>query len=421
MLKYLAKTFSIAVAVAAAVVAAAWPIRADMLDSAMVAARNILPPNVISNTTPYTISPLDCLRPMVQFGTGSTGMSTITLPSSIGFDQRCRIRVYNADVVTLAGKILVGFPSTMTSSNILLPGQVVDLNPTINGAWAATNPGRWKNPLGQIKWYVNPSGSDSNDCLATGTSRACATAQAALTRSVYYSDNQGTTPIINMACGVAHSVPLSMGGIPLGTQLVQISPDGNCSFDWFVTGTFAAITVGDLAELDLNLTFYGSSGAMRCQGNSTNTAFQGGCVKFHGPSVVMDMEGTPTWFPSGSNDDGFFCDGFCQPIIANGITQGAGSGNYIIHMSAGGKMTQSGTISGSSGSAASGVFRIFGNAMLITTTATASAATWTGGIGNSILAAGTVVVTNGLTPAGGYPGSLPSSVAACTSLSTNTC
>ena len=391
--------------------AATWPMHADMIDGAMVVARTILPPKILTQATPYSFTIHDCYRPLVQAGSGSTGQFSVTIrPTTL--PEGCKITLSNGD--TAAGKILSGFPASMTSSNILFPGQRVTIT-IVNGTATTDNPGRWKNALGQIKWYVDPGGSDSNDCLATGTARACATAQAALTRAVYYSDNQGTTPIINMAC-TAHSSPLTMGGIPLGTQLVQISPDGNCSFDWFTGTSSPAITIGDLAELDLNLTYYGGSGSMRCQGNSGNASFTSGCIYFHGPSTVMDMEGTPTWFPSGSNDNGIFCDGYCQPIIANGITQGAGSGHYVIMMSAGGKMTQSGTISGSTSASISGIYWVWGNAMLIMTTANAAGATWTSGAPSlSTVQASSVFVNNGLTPSGGI--AIGASSVNCTSLS----
>ena len=367
---------------------------------------------------PDSIVPGDCGK-TVLLGTGSSGQWTETLPGVAGFDPNCQITVYNGDTTVIAGKRLAGFPATMTSSGVLFPGQRVTLK-LVNGVWTADNPGRWKNPLGLTKWYVNPGGSDANDCLATGTARACQTAQAALTRAVYLSDNQATTPIINMACGVTHSAPLGLGGIPLGTQLVQLSPDGNCSFDWFTGAVNPALTIGDLAELDLNLTFYGSSGGMRCQGNIGNATFTSGCIYFHGPSVVMDMEGSYTWFPSGGNDNGFFCDGYCQPIMANGFTQGAGGGDNMIYMSAGGKMTQSGVISGSTGAAINRVYRLFGGAMLIMGTANASATTWTAGNpGNSIVSGNSLIVLNALLPAGGI--SYGASAVHCTNLVDTAC
>lgn len=385
------------------------PIQADLVDGASVVTKAVLPPNVISGQN-YKVQMQDCFRPAVVM---QGGQFTLTLPPATSVFDGCTINVKNADNYLTGGrgKKLSGFPADWIS--ILWPLQGGSVA-SVGGNWISLNdPGRWEVPS-QVTFHVDLGGSNGNDCLASGTTNACQTAQGAYTHSQYHLDNQGTTPIIAMACSQTHTVALVMGGTPFGTNLTQISPDGNCSFNWFISGSTAPITIGDLAQLDLNLTFYGSSGAMQCTGNTTNTAFSAGCIFMHGPGVVLDLEGTPVWFPGGGNDNGIFCDGICQATIANGITQGAGSGNYVIHMSAGGKITASGTISGSSGSSATGVYRVFGNAMLIMTTANAAAGTWTGGIGNSTVEASSVFVNNGLTPAGGI--SVGASSVNCTAL-----
>lgn len=128
-------------------------------------------------------------------------------------------------------------------------------------------------------------------------------------------------------------------------------------------------------------------------------------------------KGTPTWFPAGGNDNFLFCDGPCEFTIANGVTQGAGSANYIINISETGKGTQSGAISGSSGASANGVYYLFGG-MLIISTANASSSTWTGGIGTSKVYEHGTLVRNGITPAGGL--SVGTSGVNCPSL-TSTC
>ena len=220
-------------------------------------------------------------------------------------------------------------------------------------------------------------------------------------------------PIIAMACSQTHTVALGMGGTPFGTNLLQLSPDGNCGFTWQKSGL--CISVNDLAKLDLNLTFYGSSGTAAFGCNTSNTAFTG-AILLHN-QVVMDMEGTPTWFPAGGNDNFLFCDGPCEFTIANGVTQGAGSANYIINISETGKGTQSGAISGSSGASANGVYYLFGG-MLIISTANASSSTWTGGIGTSKVYGHGTLVSNGITPAGGL--SVGTSGVNCPSL-TSTC
>lgn len=123
-----------------------------------------------SQTSNYPIAPTDCSK-TVQAGTGSTGQFTITLPSISGFAATCTVTIVNGD--TSAGKKLSGFPTTMTASSMLWPGQSVTVE-IVNGAWAAPqNPGRWKVPNGTTFYLDKVNGLDTNDCLATGAGRAC--------------------------------------------------------------------------------------------------------------------------------------------------------------------------------------------------------------------------------------------------------
>ncbi|MGJ5136856.1 beta strand repeat-containing protein [Bradyrhizobium oligotrophicum] len=123
-----------------------------------------------SVTANYTIQTSDCGK-TVQAGTGSTGQFTVTLPAVTGFDTKCVVTIVNGD--TGRGKKLSGFPTTMTSPNILWPAQGVTVK-IVNGAWTAPqNPGRWKSP-NNVTGYIDAiNGSDSNDCLAAGSGNAC--------------------------------------------------------------------------------------------------------------------------------------------------------------------------------------------------------------------------------------------------------
>jgi hypothetical protein len=143
-----------------------------------------------AKTANYTIASTDC-GSTIQAGTGSTGLFTITLPAVSGFNSACRVTVVNGD--TGRGKTLSGFPTTMTSPNMLWPGQLVELR-IVNGAWRATNPGRWKIPLNTTLFMDAINGSDSNDCLAAGVGNACLTFNQTLRTNVKdYYDLTGQT------------------------------------------------------------------------------------------------------------------------------------------------------------------------------------------------------------------------------------
>ena len=346
--------------------------------------------NLNSQVANYQIATSDC-GGTVQAGTGATGLFTITLPTAFtGANAECTVNVKNGD--TARGKILSGFPSDLNP--ILWPLQSLTVK-IVNGAWATTsNPGRWKNPSA-ITVHVDPaSGSNTNDGLAA-TTGAVADPQQAWKNIAYQFDLQGFLPVIAMACSQTHTVQLNMGGPAFGSNLIRLSPDGNCAFTW--TNAAPCISIGDLAELDIDLTLNGSSGAVTFACNSAN-ATSSGNIYLHN-AVVLDLEGTPIWDPAGVNDNFLFCDGPCVFTIANGITQAtATAGNYIINMSEGGKGTQSGTISASGSGGANGIYYLFGRAFL--NIGTASGAGWST-LAQSKVFAGSVLVSNGITPAGG--------------------
>jgi len=306
-------------------------------------------------TSSYTITTGDC-GSTVMMGTGSTGQLTVTLPSAAGFSAGCTVYVKNGD--TARGKIKSGFPSGFS---ILWPLQTVGVQ-VINSAWQVIEePGMWKVPSQQVIHVDKTNGNNANDGLAAGAGGAVQDAQTAANRAVYQFDNNATSTIIAMACGQTHTSPLGLGGTNTGTNLLQLSPDGNCGFTWNTTGP--AILVGDLAELDIRLDQYGSSGSMTCNANTAN-ATNSGCIYLHNDAVV-DLEGTAKWTPGGSNDNFLYCDGGCTFAIANGITLlGGGAGNYFINMDAGGKGTLSGSLNATASGSVTGVVFLTGRSMI---------------------------------------------------------
>jgi hypothetical protein len=148
-----------------------------------------------AKTANYTIASTDCGN-TIQAGTGSTGFFTITLPGVSGFNSACRVTVVNGD--TGRGKKLSGFPTTMTSPNMLWPGQLVELR-IVNGAWQATDPGRWKVPNNTTVFMDAINGNDANDCLAAGSGNACQTFNQVLRINLH--DYFNLTGITNFSSG----------------------------------------------------------------------------------------------------------------------------------------------------------------------------------------------------------------------------
>lgn len=367
--------------------------------------------SISSQTANYTITTGDCGN-AIQAGTGGNTFFTITLPAITGFTAGCEVTIKNAD--TTRGKRLSGFPSDL--STILWPLQTarVKVNAAAT-AWIATqDPGRWQMPA-QITFHVDvTNGSNSNDGLATGAGNALQTAQAAYNYIMNQADTQTTSPIIAMTCAQTHTAALQMGGVPLGTNLIQVSPDGNCTFTWSNSG--ACIIISDLAELDLRLNQYGSSGNATFACNTANSV-QNGAIYLHN-DVVLDLESGPAvlWTPGGTNDNLIFCDGMCQYTVGNGISQTGGTGNRYIWMAAGGHGTLSGPTTPVAGSNLSGMLMLFGGATL--NLGTTGNTGWTS-IGATNVWANSTIVTNGITPQGGY--SIGASAAACSGVIGPTC
>jgi hypothetical protein len=185
-----------------------------------------LPWPVTSNTT---IAPKYC-QGTVLAGTGSTGQFTLTLPAVTGFPTNCSVLIKNGDSTN--GKILSGFPSDLNF--ILYPQQSVGLK-IVNGVWQTFyNPGPWNPPPGGVSLYASPTGSDSNDCLTSGT--ACTLAGACLNRRQINTGRSGTFNITlangtysttdsnNALCSITGN---GGGSSPALTSLIGASTSGS--------------------------------------------------------------------------------------------------------------------------------------------------------------------------------------------------
>lgn len=150
-----------------------------------------LPPGVPTNTlitvtANRTLLPSDC-GSTLQLGTGSTGFFTLTVPSVSGFAATCVIPIINGDTGRakgVAGVLLGNGKAGVCGGSCLWPQQTSTLR-IVNGAWTATNPGRWFAPTGVTCFVDAINGSDSNDCLASGSGGAMRGIENAIELIVY--------------------------------------------------------------------------------------------------------------------------------------------------------------------------------------------------------------------------------------------
>jgi hypothetical protein len=225
-----------------------------------------------SQTSNYPIATSDCGK-TVQAGTGSTGLFTVTLPVVSGFDAKCVVTVVNGD--TGRGKILSGFPTTMTSPSILWPGQSVTVS-IVNGAWVATNPGRWAKS--SITFFIDSgaSASDSNDGLANGVSGA------------------GSFKTIARCISVAEQYIDTQSG---GNGGVTCSPTSGQTFQEFDQVFFGLVGGGTII-------FSGNGGAFNWAPANSGFAIQFGdlgVVGFTSVNFTTSGSTTPVGFVEGHN------------------------------------------------------------------------------------------------------------------------
>lgn len=209
-------------------------------------------------TTNDTVLTSDCLK-TVQLGTGATGFITSTLPAVTGFPAGCEVTIKNAD--TARGKKLSGYPSGLTSPGVLWPLQVLKVK-IVNGAWVITqNPGRWLKQNAQF--YVDTSGNDNNDGLASGTS-ALATLNGCRSVAQNYIDtasqgNGGVTCLVTAGQTFKEFVQVFFPLVGGGTLIYQ----GNGGqFNWVPADGLYSLQFGDLGVVGLtnvNFTTTGST------------------------------------------------------------------------------------------------------------------------------------------------------------------
>jgi hypothetical protein len=157
-------------------------------------AKAILPPNIQVGS--YTVSTQDCYRPLVQMGTGSSGLLTVSLPPASSVPNGCQVTIKNGD--TTNGKVMGNFPADFGAGGNILWQQQVGQVQSVGSSWVtSSNPGLH---IGSLTFQVNhASGTNTNnDCQGTGAN-ACATIEFALSVACTQFANQGGQPTIQVA------------------------------------------------------------------------------------------------------------------------------------------------------------------------------------------------------------------------------
>lgn len=288
------------------------------------------PVNVQSGN--YTIATSDCNGTVLANGV----LSTITLPSIAGFSGPCTITVKNSNP-TRAQK-LTGFPAGIMVNAInwcgggnmcLPPNQTVQVQ-FVPGAWYATQViNRWR-PNGITIFADAALGSDSNDCLASG-SAACATLQQAYNIACLFTDSQSTTAV--SFTGTMHNFLSGGCGVP---RLIQINGTGTAVIDDNNTPG-VAFECDDSCQIQL-----GSGGALVLESLATNssnlTVQRGGLVDVDnvtftttaGAAAAMikaidggniNLNSSNTFAGSGGTTIGFFANASRGGHVVTGATQ----------------------------------------------------------------------------------------------------
>ncbi|WP_316184751.1 hypothetical protein [Bradyrhizobium sp. SZCCHNRI1003] len=268
------------------------------------------------------------------------GLHSIKLPPAMGWDDGCDIWIRNGDAH--AGKKLIDFPTDANSK--LYPKQVINIT-TFGGTWITKYiPGRYMLPnTTEIFVSGGPLGDDANDGLSDLTPLQHINTAGRVIQSDF--DLRQGSPIIAVDCGYTYNEQLSLGGAPVGGNLIQLSP--NCKsgrFTWRFTPEPGqpgpCINFGDGAMLDLRLNYYGELSGIDMYCNPYNIAGTGAIAGHNTP--VLDIEGgkgSLVVHGAGDNDHAIWFDG---PGI--GTVQGlvvAGTFDSAIGLGAGGKLTNS--------------------------------------------------------------------------------
>lgn len=146
-----------------------------------------------TQTGDFTVQTTDCGKTFLF--SSSSAQHTVTAAAASGFTAGCKFWVVNTGVYTGSGSARglllssISGASFPTQGSVLYPGQVTEFT-NISSTWVETGypwRARWK-PNTNITIFADASsGSDNNDCLASGAS-ACATIGNSYYRAFNYID-----------------------------------------------------------------------------------------------------------------------------------------------------------------------------------------------------------------------------------------
>jgi len=226
-----------------------------------------LPAGVPSNTLrtvtsgPDTVLTTDCGK-VLQEGTGSSGLWTITLPAVGSFSGVCVVSIYNGDTTSLNSKLLSGFPTNcwVAANYGIFPGQMLQVE-IINGAWQVSScPGLYS-PRTAMTLFIDNSGSDS---LGDGTAGSpFATMQKCISlyeQAVFYpigltQPTCSHTASQTITESATHVVPIP------GTNTLNITGNG-AAFTWKPSGSNPhVLLLGNGANIQLAQTIFSGASA----------------------------------------------------------------------------------------------------------------------------------------------------------------
>lgn len=298
-------------------------------------------------TANYTVQTSDCGK-TVEVGTGTTGLLTLTLPAVAGFSEGCLIRIKNGD--TGRGKILSGFPTGLSISNILWPLQSAAVQ-VVNGVWTtSSSAGLWVLTSSLDLYADSTNGSDTGkDCLASGSS-ACATVTNAAAifcaqirknkQAVTIHMPQGTNQVENVSlCSYTPDEAMAQSSAPVITNDLGVTGGGivptsgqpvtavNVSTPWNFNNVvfLAANTSTTCVEADINSLIYIGNATFYTCGIAMQALFDGK-IELNGPVTLKANVASVVQTNAGgkfiSAGFGFTCSGLGS---AAGFTQASGN------------------------------------------------------------------------------------------------
>jgi hypothetical protein len=241
---------------------------------------------------------------------GGNIRATLPVPPSDG----CDLNIIDSD--DTSGKYLIGFPASINPK--LYPHQRVGLT-SLAGAWIVKDrPQRYKIAPQTSNIYIDPAGDDTNDGISLPVQHFAAV-KAIIQADI---DFAGLTPLIRPTINRTYYDQLSLDGGFVGGYLVQLTPNGNGKFTWQNDSFCVAVRDGAWLDLRLNQTVSGGpidlpNGSIDFHCNALNVA-DTGHIYSHNNSG-FDLEGKPTFYGAGANDNAIFFDG---PTFGAAIADG---------------------------------------------------------------------------------------------------